>query len=129
MTLPFGYKEGDKLLNDSGVCTTYSETETIQIMKGWKHGNDHARLEIVTTPDGHYLIGLDVGFGNGGWGFAPSINGIGYDSREEAISAAVKRILGDTHIDSVKCRQIIHDNYIELMHKNDQLLLFDEEDL
>lgn len=124
MRLPFGFREGDGLLNEHGVCTTYNEVETIDFMAGWKQRQDHARLEIVATPDGHYLIGIDVMFGNGGWGFAPSISGIGYDSREEAIREAVKEILASTYIDSDRCREIIADGRDRILGKVEQLELF-----
>ena len=123
MKYPFGYKEGDGLLNDCGVCTTYSEVETIQLMDGWKKGRDHARLEIVTTPDGHYLIGLDVAVGSGGWGFAPSISGTGYETRLEAIGAAVKLLLGKGNIEA-GCKKVIQDTYDRLRDEAEQPTLF-----
>ena len=90
----YGYIEHDERLNECGVAIkSKNDYEEIDLLKGIPHKKgEELIIKLVETPDGHYLIGVSACDSNEGMGFAPSISGVAYASRENAIYAAADHI-------------------------------------
>ena len=123
--MKYGYRKDDGLLNEHGVCTSKNKIERIDLLEGCKgcKRSDHAIVEIVTTPNGKFLIGISFSNGNSGFGFAPSINSKAFDNRMEAIRYAFDRIMNFTPMDS-KVKSAMEDNYYRIKDDEEQLTLF-----
>ena len=88
--------EQDPLANDNGVYTAKTagnnfELIKIPIPKGAQY---EASIAIVRTSNGDYKFGMnaDKKFGDSsGTGFAPSIEGVPYSTKEEALTFALKQ--------------------------------------
>jgi len=79
-------------VNENGVVEK-PQLEPIQVLESTKSQKAKARITLAATADGLFTYGLDIDYSAGGMGSPISMYGPFYDSRQDAVDAALDRIV------------------------------------